>query len=58
METTTIGSGHEGSISEQLKSYWQKIKAGDMGSLPAVGALLFLAALFSDRKSTRLNSSH
>ena len=58
MENTSIGTGHEGSINEQIRNYWQRVRAGDMGSLPAVGALLFLAALFSTTSEsflTRMN---
>jgi len=44
---TQISSGHEGNLREQLKAYLQKLKAGEMGALPAVAALLVLTALFS-----------
>ena len=42
-----IGSGHEGSIKDQIVGYFQRIKNGDMGALPAVIALLALAVLFA-----------
>ena len=44
---TQISSGHEGNLREQLTAYLQKLKAGEMGALPAVVALLVLTALFS-----------
>lgn len=44
---TQISSGHEGNLREQLTAYLQKLKAGEMGALPAVAALLVLTALFS-----------
>ena len=44
---TAISSGHEGNLREQLTAYLQKLKAGEMGALPAVAALLVLTALFS-----------
>jgi ABC-type xylose transport system, permease component len=42
-----ISSGHEGGLVDQVKAYFSKIKNGDMGALPATGALLVLTALFS-----------
>lgn len=42
-----IGSGHEGGVREQVAAYFSRVKNGEMGSLPAVGALLVLVALFS-----------
>jgi D-xylose transport system permease protein len=44
---TEIGSGHEGGIRDQIKAYGQRVKNGEMGSLPAVIALLALVALFA-----------
>ena len=43
---TEIGSGHEGSIRDQITAYGQRLKNGEMGALPAVGALGVLAILF------------
>lgn len=42
-----LGSGHEGGVAEQIAAYFARVKNGEMGSLPAVGALLVLVALFS-----------
>lgn len=47
-EKVTIQTGHEGSISDQVKSYVSRLKAGDMGALPAIGAVLVLMALFAN----------
>lgn len=42
-----ISSGHEGGLVDQVKAYFSRIKNGDMGALPATGALLVLTALFA-----------
>lgn len=49
MSTTnsTIGTGYEGNIREQISGYFLKVKSGDMGSLPAMIGLIVLAILFS-----------
>lgn len=44
---TLIASGQEGTIKDQVVGYFQRIKNGDMGALPAVIALLALAILFA-----------
>ena len=44
---TLIASGQEGTIKDQIVGYFQRIKNGDMGALPAVIALFALAALFA-----------
>ena len=43
---TSIGSGHEGNLREQISAYFSRVKNGEMGALPAVGALGVLAILF------------
>jgi D-xylose transport system permease protein len=42
-----IGSGLEGSISEQVKLWLQRVRHGDMGALPAIGGFVVLSILFS-----------
>ena len=42
-----IASGQEGTLKDQIVGYFQRIKNGDMGALPAVVALLALAVLFT-----------
>jgi len=42
---TTIPSS--GNIGAYLHNYWQRIRGGDMGSLPAVAALIVLFLIFS-----------
>ncbi len=42
-----IGSGQEGTIREQVVSYLQKLRSGDMGALPAVAGLIVLTILFT-----------
>ena len=42
-----IASGQEGTLKDQITGYFQRIKNGDMGALPAVVALLALAVLFT-----------
>jgi len=41
-----IGSGVEGGLGEQLSSWWQRVRGGEMGALPAIAGLIFLAILF------------
>ena len=43
----TIGSGHEGTLKDQFDAYLLRLKAGDMGSLPAIAATVLLALLFA-----------
>ena len=43
----TIGSGHEGSIREQISGYFRGVRQGEMGALPAIGGFLVLVILFS-----------
>ncbi len=43
----TIGSGHEGSISEQFTAYFRGIRQGEMGALPAIGGFVVLLILFA-----------
>jgi D-xylose transport system permease protein len=47
LEPTKIGTGHEGSVREQVTAYFQRIRQGEMGALPAIGGLIVLAILFS-----------
>ena len=47
MSDLTLKTGQEGTFGEQFKAYLSRLRAGDMGSLPAVGALLVLVILFS-----------
>lgn len=42
-----IGSGIEGGLVDQVKAWWQRVRGGDMGALPAVGGLVVLGILFS-----------
>lgn len=42
-----IASGHEGGLRDQVKAYVSRLKNGEMGALPAVGALLLLVVLFA-----------
>ncbi|WP_457099568.1 sugar ABC transporter permease [Microbacterium sp. P5_E9] len=41
-----IGSGHEGGLGDQVKAWWQGVRGGEMGALPAVGGLVVLCLLF------------
>jgi D-xylose transport system permease protein len=47
-EKVNINTGHEGSISDQVRAYVSRLKAGDMGALPAVAAVVVLMALFAN----------
>lgn len=42
-----IGSGVEGGLGEQVQAWWQRVRGGDMGALPAVGGLVALSILFT-----------
>jgi D-xylose transport system permease protein len=46
-DSITIKTGQEGSVSEQIRAFGARIKGGEMGVLPAIGALLILVALFT-----------
>jgi len=43
----TIGSGHEGSVRDQVVAYFRGLRQGEMGALPALGGFLILLILFS-----------
>jgi D-xylose transport system permease protein len=43
----TIGSGHEGSIRDQIVGYFRGVRQGEMGALPALGGFVVLLVLFS-----------
>lgn len=42
-----IGSGVEGGLGDQIAAWWQRVRSGDMGALPAVGGLVVLTILFA-----------
>jgi D-xylose transport system permease protein len=42
-----IGSGVEGGLMDQVQAWWQRVRGGDMGALPAVGGLIVLSVMFS-----------
>jgi D-xylose transport system permease protein len=43
----TIKTGQEGTAKDQVLAYFSRLKNGEMGALPAAGALLLLLALFT-----------
>ena len=43
----SLASGHEGTLKDQLTAYVRRLKNGEMGPLPALGATLILALLFA-----------
>lgn len=45
-QVTSLASGHEGSLKDQVGQYIQRLKGGEMGSLPAIGATIVLALIF------------
>lgn len=47
-EKVMIQTGHEGSVSDQVRAYFSRLKAGDMGALPAIGAVMVLMVLFAN----------
>ncbi|MGA0567893.1 sugar ABC transporter permease [Rathayibacter sp. KR2-224] len=42
-----IGSGVEGGVGDQVRAYFQRLRGGEMGALPAIGGLIVLAILFA-----------
>lgn len=42
-----IGSGHDGSLRDQVVSYVQNVRNGEMGALPAVAGFIVLCVLFT-----------
>ncbi|MGP3536345.1 sugar ABC transporter permease [Microbacterium sp. RD1] len=47
MSGDLIGSGVEGGLRDQVAGWWQRVRGGDMGALPAIGGLVVLVVLFS-----------
>lgn len=47
MSNVKIATGHEGTAKDQISAYFQRVKAGDMGALPAIGALIVLVGIFT-----------
>jgi D-xylose transport system permease protein len=46
-----IGTGHEGTVGDQFRGYVQRVRGGDMGSLPALAGLVVLGILFTSLDS-------
>jgi D-xylose transport system permease protein len=42
-----IGGGHEGGLLDQVRAWYQRVRGGDMGALPAVAGFIVLSVLFS-----------
>ncbi len=42
-----IGSGLEGTVVDQVRAWWQRVKSGEMGALPAIGGFVVLMVLFT-----------
>jgi D-xylose transport system permease protein len=42
----------EGGVGDYLRNYWQRVQAGDLGSLPAVAALILLVIIFAIAQSS------
>lgn len=43
---STIATGYEGTVKEQIFAYFSRIRGGEMGMLPALGGLVVLCILF------------
>jgi D-xylose transport system permease protein len=41
-----IATGHEGTVRDQIDSYMQRIRGGEMGMLPALGGVIVIGLLF------------
>jgi D-xylose transport system permease protein len=46
-----IGTGHEGTVGDQIQGYIRRVRGGDMGSLPALAGLVVLGILFTSLDS-------
>src|SRR5437870_5748069 len=42
-----IGSGQEGTVGDQVRAYFSRVRHGEMGALPAIGGFVVLSVLFS-----------
>lgn len=42
-----IGSGREGSVGDQVRAWWQQVRNGEMGALPAIAGFIGLVILFT-----------
>lgn len=45
-EVVSLASGNEGTLKDQFSAYLSRLRAGEMGSLPAVAATIVLALIF------------
>ena len=57
-EAPLIGTGHEGTLNEQVQDYVQRVRGGDMGMLPALAGLVVLTILFSSLSSVFLTKTN
>ena len=46
-DVVPIKTGHEGTTADQFRAYFSRLRAGEMGAVPAVGAMLVLLGLFA-----------
>lgn len=46
-QVTSLASGHEGTVRDQTRAYLLRLKDGEMGSVPAIGAAIVLAFVFA-----------
>jgi D-xylose transport system permease protein len=53
-----IGTGHEGTVADQFHAYVQRVRGGDMGSLPALAGLVVLGILFTSLDSVFLSKTN
>ena len=45
-EAPTLASGHEGTVRDQIEAYRQRVRGGEMGSLPALAGVVIIAIVF------------
>jgi D-xylose transport system permease protein len=45
-KVTSLASGHEGTLTDQVRGYFARVKGGEMGSLPAVLGIIILTLAF------------
>jgi D-xylose transport system permease protein len=49
--SSLIGTGHEGTVGDQVNAYVRRVRGGDMGMLPALAGLVVLGVLFTSLDS-------
>jgi D-xylose transport system permease protein len=46
-KVTSLASGNEGTVKDQINDYFSRVRSGQMGSLPAVAGVIILSIVFA-----------